>query len=465
MTTNPTRGNAVTLLGVFLVLASPVVRAAGGQALVKQVTALDAAAAAAYTEGDFDKMKKHLLKAVSLGAKTLDTEPIMARVYLHLGVLSVDGLDSRAAGVKYFAKALKIRPDIELRSSMATKTVMSAFAEAGRRDAPTREASRTVPTTIAGKDAPPAKDHRAAGREVQPEPRPAEAGIASERCRASAELANVKRQAREELDRLDKALSMARDALTKERADSEKLRRDKLELERALGEAKQRVTLLENEGKQKDRRAAVSMEREKKGHDATEALEREKVEKDSLILDTAQRVQELEKETAEKDKQIAALAQREKREREAREKLERERQVAETRDHERKAWEERARAERDQLEAGPPLPSRIPEPLHCAVPEEVQGGADLFVQCVAQPAIKAKTIVFYYRPPSSNVYNAVVMDSTKRGWSRAVITANKLNGKLLQYYAEVRDSRDSVAATNGKATSPNVITITTASRR
>ena len=57
------------------------------------------------------------------------------------------------------------------------------------------------------------------------------------------------------------------------------------------------------------------------------------------------------------------------------------------------------------------------------------------------------------------VYNALVMDPTRQGWSRAVITANKLNSKALQYYAEARDGSDTVAATNGKASSPNVVSI------
>ena len=365
MTTNPTRGKAASVLGLLLclllVLASPIVRAAGELVLVKQVTALDDAAAAAYAEGDFDKMKKYLLKASTLGARTLGTQPIMARVYLHIGVLYADGLDKRALSVKYFGKALTIRPDIEVRSNMATKTVMSAFAEASRLQAGTNETSRPAPTTVARKEAPAEKDQKA-GREVaQAEQRPAETGGAPERCRASSELADVKRQARDELDRLEKALSMAKDALAKERTDSEKFRKDKMELERALGEAKQRVSQLENDGKQKDKRAAVSMEREKKVHDAADALEKEKAEKDSLILETAQRIQELEKEKAEKDKQIAALTQREKRERDAREKLERDRQTAEAREHERKAWEERVRAERDQLEAGPQLDALVAE--------------------------------------------------------------------------------------------------------
>lgn len=421
-------------LWLCFALTGPVVWAAGRPALAQQVKALDDTAAAAYKEGDFDKMKKQLLKAVSLGTEALGSDPVLARVYLHLGVLYVDGLDDRDVAIKYFTKALKIQPDAQVQSNMATKAVMNAFAEASRHESAASQPARATPA-----------------------PAPSTGG--GGRCHGDAELTDVKRQARQEFDRLEKALSMAKDALTKERADSERFRKDKMDLERALAEAKQRVTQLENDARQKERLAAASQQREKKAHDATEALEKEKVEKDSLILDTAQRLQELERETAEKDKRLAAAAQREEKERKAREKVEHERDVIEAREHERKAWEERARAERDKLEAGPPLPSRIPEPLHCAVPEEVQGGADLFVQCVAQPAIRAKTIVFYYRPPSSSVYNAVVMDPTKRGWSRAVITANKLNGKLLQYYAEVRDGKDSVAATNGKASSPNVVTI------
>ena len=177
-----------------------------------------------------------------------------------------------------------------------------------------------------------------------------------------------------------------------------------------------------------------------------------------------QRVAQLEKEKAEKEKQLAATQQREQQEREAKEKLQRERQTVEARDAERKSWEARAIAERDKQEAIPPLPARIPEPVHCAIPEDVPGGADLFVNCVTQPGVRAKNIVFYYRPPNSVLYNAVVMDPTKKGWSRAVVTANKLNGKLLQYYVEARND-DKVAASNGKPSSPNIITISPPAKR
>jgi len=521
-------------------------RAADQTAVVQQITALDDAATASYSDGDFDKMKKQLLKAVALGKGSLASHPIMARVYLHIGVLYVDGLDKRDQGVKYFSKALKIRPDIEIRSNMATKTVMSAFTEAGQ------EASASAAEEESPKESPKAtrkepvvdKDDEPA---AEPERRPAARASSPEKCRSDGELTDVKKQARDEFDRLERQLTMSKDQLTKERSESAKYRQENMDLERSLNEAKARVAQLEKDGANKEKRALSTAEREKKERDAKEALQKEKSEKDSLLLDTAQRIHQLELENADKDKQIAAGAQREKqvrdanekldrekrdaldkltqekrdaaekladakreqdrvlaefkqrsqsaegelksrlaqierdkadkekqlasttdrerKERETREKLERDRQEATARERERNAWADRARAERDKLEALPPLPSRIPEPVHCAIPDEVQGGADFFVNCVTQPQVKAKTLVFYYRPANSTVYNSVVMDPTKKGWSRAVITANKLNGKLLQYYAEARDTHDTVSATNGRAGSPNIVPIATPGKK
>ena len=518
---------ALAFLGgsLLLALVAPP-RVARAADLVAQITALDDAATASYSEGDFDKMKKQLNKALTLGKGSLASHPIMARVYLHLGVLFVDGLENRATGVKYFTKALKIRPDIEVRSNMATKTVMSAFTEAGQNSgggdeavAESPKASRKEP--VVEKDDEPA---------AEPERRPAARASTSEKCRSDSEIGDVKKQAREEFDRLERQLTMSKDALAKERSESDKFRQAKMDLERQLTEAKQRVAQLERDTSAKDKRAAATADREAKERQAKEALAKEKTEKDSLLLDTAQRVTQLEKDNAEKDKMLAAGAAREKqardaiekldrekrdavdklaqekrdaaekladakrasdlvqsdlkqrlsqlereksdkekqlastsdrenKERAAREKLEHDRQEAAARERERNAWADRARAERDKLEALPPLPSHIPEPVHCAIPDEVQGGADFFVNCVTQPSVRAKTIVFYYRPANSTVYNSVVMDPTKKGWSRAVITANKLNGKLLQYYAEARDTHDTVAASNGKANSPNIVPI------
>ena len=125
-----------TLLVLLVMSGSAAARNAGeGQrGLLLQVTRLDEDAVAAYSAGDFDRMKKTLTKALALARDDLSDEPIMARVYLLLGVMYVDGLNSRALGVKYFSKARAARADIALPSSMATKAVASAFAESKRPD-------------------------------------------------------------------------------------------------------------------------------------------------------------------------------------------------------------------------------------------------------------------------------------------------------------------------------------------
>ena len=512
-------------------------RAADQEATIKQITALDDAATASYSDGDFDKMKKQLLKAVALGKGSLASHPIMARVYLHIGVLYVDGMDKRDQGVKYFAKALKIRPDIEIRSNMATKTVMSAFTEAGQEAASSTD--KEEQEALAPRDSKAARKEPVVEKDDEPAAEPAHRP--SSRAGGSDKCSDVTRQARDEFDRLEKALSISKDALAKERNESAKFRQDNMDLERSLNEAKARVAQLEKDTAAKDKRAGATAERETKERAAKEALQKEKSEKDSLLLDTAQRIHQLEldvadrdkrlvageqrekaareanekldrekrdavdklaqekrdaaekladakrendrvladyktksaasegdlksrlaqieRDKADKEKQLASTTDRERKERETREKLEHDKTEAAARDRERNAWAERARAERDKLEALPPLPARIPEPVFCALPDEVQGGADFFVNCVTQPQVKAKTLVFYYRPANSTIYNSVVMDPTRKGWSRAVITANKLNGKLLQYYAEARDTHDSVTASNGKASSPNIVPI------
>src|SRR5450432_728003 len=121
-------------LAMGIVLATPGTTAAAPDqdALVQQMTSLNKAAIVAYSAGDFDKSKSQLLQAVALAKKDsqLQAHPIMARTYLHLGVLYIDGFEDHDEGLAYFVKALKVRPDIEVTSSLATQTVKSAFEEA-----------------------------------------------------------------------------------------------------------------------------------------------------------------------------------------------------------------------------------------------------------------------------------------------------------------------------------------------
>ncbi|MEO5769397.1 MAG: hypothetical protein ABIS92_13685, partial [Polyangia bacterium] len=117
---------------LFLLVIARTSFAADQDATLQQMTSLNKGAIAAYSAGDFDKCKTQLLQAVALGNKNseLQTHPLMARTYLHLGVLHVDGFEDRPTGVQYFVKALKIRPDIELTQALATASAKSAFDEA-----------------------------------------------------------------------------------------------------------------------------------------------------------------------------------------------------------------------------------------------------------------------------------------------------------------------------------------------
>jgi hypothetical protein len=115
---------------VLMVAALPV-HAADEQAIVQQMTALNQSAIEAYSDGDVDRAKSDLRKAVSLGeANNLADHPVMARTYLHLGIMHVDWFEDVAAGKRYFRRALEIAPDMRLTSALATKSAKAAFGEA-----------------------------------------------------------------------------------------------------------------------------------------------------------------------------------------------------------------------------------------------------------------------------------------------------------------------------------------------
>src|SRR5678815_667880 len=68
---------------------------------------------------------------------------------------------------------------------------------------------------------------------------------------------------------------------------------------------------------------------------------------------------------------------------------------------------------------------------------------------------------FYYRSGGMALYNAVTLERSRKGWYVTTIPGGRVSGKLIHYYVEARDGREKVVTTNGKATSPNVITVKT----
>ena len=515
-------GLRVSILSILSVsislLASQPGMAADQDGLIQQMTSLNSAAITDYGAGDFDKAKSRLMEAVAIGKKdtALQTHPMMARTYVHLGVLFVDGLEDRKAGIRYFQKALEIRPEITVTEEMSTKTVRSAFEEAGGGKAAAATATKAPDEkeAPAAKEAPvkalsakeekaarlaaakeekaakeqAAKDEKAARlaaakeekaakeqaakdeKAAREQDKQAEKALAAEKKRADAEAKEKDRQAQDEKDKLMKQLAQSEGNEAKERAAKEKLSTEKQERERALTESKTLVVQLQKELTEKEKQSAAEKDKLQKDLALTkdaEAKERaakekalaEKADRDKQLADAKNQILQLQKEKADREKQLAETSGREKKERESKEKLEKDRLAAEARDKERKAQEESARAAKEKLAAGPDVPSHFSEAVYCTVPDEAEAGQDLFVHCVAQPSVKAKELAIYYRAGGVVHYNSLSMEPGKKGWRAAVIPGNHVTGKSIQYYVEARDAKGSVAALNGKPTSPNILSL------
>ena len=493
-------GLRVSILSILSVsislLASQPGMAADQDGLIQQMTSLNSAAITDYGAGDFDKAKSRLMEAVAIGKKdtALQTHPMMARTYVHLGVLFVDGLEDRKAGIRYFQKALEIRPEITVTEEMSTKTVRSAFEEAGGGKAAAATATKAPDEkeAPAAKEAPvkalsakeekaarlaAAKEEKAAKEQAakdekaaREQDKQAEKALAAEKKRADAEAKEKDRQAQDEKDKLMKQLAQSEGNEAKERAAKEKLSTEKQERERALTESKTLVVQLQKELTEKEKQSAAEKDKLQKDLALTkdaEAKERaakekalaEKADRDKQLADAKNQILQLQKEKADREKQLAETSGREKKERESKEKLEKDRLAAEARDKERKAQEESARAAKEKLAAGPDVPSHFSEAVYCTVPDEAEAGQDLFVHCVAQPSVKAKELAIYYRAGGVVHYNSLSMEPGKKGWRAAVIPGNHVTGKSIQYYVEARDAKGSVAALNGKPTSPNILSL------
>lgn len=468
-----------------LVFASPVVHAMDKDAALEKVTALNRTAVAAFSEGDFKKTKSKLLEAVSIGKEPLAGQPMLARTYLHLGVLYVDGLEDKATAIKYFQQALRINPGIQVTAAMATKTVTAAFEEA--------KASAPAGAAEEEDDEPaPAKPTRAAAAE---DARNAKA-LEAEKRRAAAEMKEAERQASVERDKLQKEVARLKESEARERAEKERLQ---AELKRLVDEAKKRVQDSENETKKLQQQTAAEakrqaaeadaeskrlaaetakeraekekvindgLTREKNERDAKEKAQKAVQDRDKMLADAKQalqqanqKIQQLEKDKADRDKTIADGLLREKKEREAKERLDKEKIAFEGREKERKAKEEKERADREAAYVGPDVPGHFSENIYCDLGEIVPAGVDLYVHCLAQNKLNAKNLSFFYRTSNGSVYSSIVMEKNKKGWFTAMIPGNRLTGKVVHYYAEARNERDALAATNGKASSPNILTL------
>ena len=129
------RVRLVVLLTGLLLGAGARPGAAADAAFAKKVEALNAQAIVAYRGGDNEGARQKLLDAVVLAKEHgLGAHAVVARSYLNLGLVHVEGLKDEERGQRYFAGALRIDPRIDLKPGLASEAVTRVFALARRAD-------------------------------------------------------------------------------------------------------------------------------------------------------------------------------------------------------------------------------------------------------------------------------------------------------------------------------------------
>jgi hypothetical protein len=492
----------------LLLAAARTAGAGDSKEAMEKLKALSQGASASYTDGDFDKTRSQLQEAIALAKESgLSSNRMMAQVYVLFGVLKINEHKDTEAGVRYFAKALDISPAVKIPPTMATKQVKAAFAKAEDVDPSTigdlSEADVPPASKKASKKEAAAAAAAAAEQERQEKAEAAASAAAEkkaageERKRADADrkqaaedrkrsdaesqklvddLAQTKiseSQVKSDRDKLKSQLGEAKtylQQLEKEKAAKEKqladantkiqqLEKDKADSNGKLGPANAKILQLEKDKAEKDKQIAALTASDKKEREAKEKLEKEKLEREKQLTEAKAKIAQLEKDKADRDKQIAALTASDKKERESREKLEKTMADVAARERERRAKDLEDQKEKAKLAEGGDLPGHIREPVTCDLPDEVPAGEDLYVHCVPQPGVGAKLLAFYYRSGGSALYNAVTLERSRKGWYVTTIPGGRVSGKLLHYYVEARDAKEKIAASNGKASSPNVVTV------
>jgi hypothetical protein len=250
----------------------------GGEAreakgVVAKIDALNASAAAAYKAGDSARAKAELMDALVLGKKNdLDTNPVLGRTYLELGVVQLEGFKDREKAQRYLSLALRINKDISAPPDLATPGVTRELDELrGQGSTPPGAAAPAAPAAAPATSAPDGHEREALRKELAQE-----------------------REAKEKLQKekldVDKQLAAAKEAEKKEREAREKLAKEKLEVDKQLtamkdSEKKERETreklqkeLTESkDSQQKEKLAAEARDKERKAQEDKDRAARQKL--------------------------------------------------------------------------------------------------------------------------------------------------------------------------------------------
>jgi hypothetical protein len=116
------------------------------QAAVEKLISMNKKALEDFDTLEFDSAKRTLLEALVAGKKAgLETHPIMARTYVHLGAVYITGLKDRQKGVQSFVRAIEIDPTIRISKAMTAPELEEAFADALKQAKPRAAAPVAAP--------------------------------------------------------------------------------------------------------------------------------------------------------------------------------------------------------------------------------------------------------------------------------------------------------------------------------
>ena len=138
-----TRSSVAVILGVVLGLAAPASADPRGD-----IAAKTRAAMASYDAMDYEAARRQLNQALAIAKRAkLDKDPIVARVYLDLGIAQLAGSDPEAAKVA-FLSAVQIDPKIAIdpayKSSELVRMLDEARAAAGEPGEPAGDDCRSI---------------------------------------------------------------------------------------------------------------------------------------------------------------------------------------------------------------------------------------------------------------------------------------------------------------------------------
>jgi hypothetical protein len=280
-----TRVGQITCTAVLLAFAAPAgswaagKKAAAGDSdkgakgVVEKIEGLNASAAAAYKAGDNDKAKATLMDALVLGKKNdLDTHPVLARTYLQLGVVQLEGFKDREKADRYLGLALRINKDVSAPPDLATPAVTRELDQLrGHAAAPAVPAPAAAAPAHAVDTGAQDRERESLRKELAQE-REAKEKLQKDKLDADKQVAALKdsekkeREAREKLEKekgeVAKQLAAAADAGKKEREAREKLQKELTESKEAL---------------QKEKLAADSRDKERKAQEEKERTARQKL--------------------------------------------------------------------------------------------------------------------------------------------------------------------------------------------